>query len=99
MKHSLPILALSAFLVLPSASAEPRSLFEGPFFLGYETEPSMDFGGRTLASFHLAACDLGSLITRRKPVLAVIYEVPLGLMLSTVQHEVNGHGGRVFSRG
>ncbi len=64
-----------------------------PLFLGYETEPGMDFGGRTVAS-------LQSGISRavdqavEKPAVAPAWEFPLAAFLLLVQHEVGGHGGR-----
>ena len=54
----------------------------GPFFLGHETEPSMDYGGRTIASLHTAACDLGWKLSRRMPYLAPAYEAPLAILFS-----------------
>jgi hypothetical protein len=72
----------------------PQQVRAGPYFLGYETEPAMDYGGRTLSSLDLAISDLGSRLVRRKPALAAAYEWPFAYLLSTAQHEVFGHGGR-----
>ncbi len=66
----------------------------GPYFLGHETEPAMDYGGRVMISLHTAVCDAGSLLTRRMPWLAPAYELPLAVLVSTLQHEIHGHGAR-----
>jgi hypothetical protein len=68
-----------------------------PLFLGFGTEPEMDFGGRTVAS-------LDSLISRsfsrigdvgeRHPGLSPVWEFPAGAAVLLLQHEVGGHGGR-----
>ncbi len=66
----------------------------GPYFLGHESEPSMDYGGRVMTSLHTGVSDLGSILTRRFPYVAPAYEVPLALLVSTMQHEIHGHGSR-----
>ncbi len=66
----------------------------GPYFLGHETEPAMDYGGRVMLSLHTAGCDLGSRLTRRIPYVAPAYELPLAILFSTLQHEIHGHGSR-----
>jgi hypothetical protein len=91
-RHAVLIACLPAAAAL---GAEPSTaIMPGPYFLGYETEPAMDYGGRMFTSVDLALCDLGAQLVRRKPALAVLYEAPLALLLSTVQHEISGHGGR-----
>lgn len=71
-----------------------------PFFLGYGTEPGMEFGGRTVASFDaLVARAIGSLgaeggIAARRPGLTPAWEIPLAAVFILAQHEVDGHGGR-----
>lgn len=80
------------------APPEPETAPEGeaawePFFLGYATEPSMDFGGRTVASVQSAvsrAID-GAVDS---PAIAPAWEFPIAVFLLLVQHEVGGHGGR-----
>jgi hypothetical protein len=83
----------------PPASASPTSIAGGadPFFLGYGTEPGMEFGGRTVASIQSLVArsfsridDVGS----RHPGQAPAWEFPVAALLILVQHEVDGHGGR-----
>ena len=64
-----------------------------PLFLGYETEPAMDFGGRTVVSLQAG---ISRAIDRavEKPAVAPAWEFPLAAFLLLVQHEVGGHGGR-----
>lgn len=95
MKYLLSFLLFSLLLPLPSPAQEPAGW--EPLFLGYESEPAMDFGGRTVMS-------LQSLISRgiagirdvgeRHPAVAPAWEFPVGALLLLVQHEVAGHGGR-----
>jgi hypothetical protein len=89
------LIALSAPLSVQAQDSSAPTSWD-PFFLGYETEPGMDFGGRTVASAQ-------SLISRgllsipglnRHPALAPAWEFPVGAFLTVVQHEVGGHGGR-----
>lgn len=96
MKAQHPILAVLAVLFVlaaPSAQAQDHDLY----FLGYETEPAMDFGGRTLTSLHSGLSrafasirDIGE----RHPGLAPVWEFPVAAAILLVQHEVGGHGGR-----
>lgn len=95
MKAAWVTTTFSAALLLLSTRSEAQVTNRwGPYLLGYETEPSMDFGGRFISSVDLAICDAGGALLSRKPALAAAYEVPVGLLLGTVQHEVFGHGGR-----
>ena len=66
------------------------------YFLGFETEPAMDYGGRDIVTLHSAfSRGLGALVNvERRPYLAPIYEWFSAIGLSTVQHEVFGHGSR-----
>jgi hypothetical protein len=67
------------------------------WFLGYETEPAMDFGGRMLVSLQSGLSRaFGSIgdMGERHPGLAPAWEFPLGAAILLVQHEVGGHGGR-----
>jgi hypothetical protein len=66
-------------------------------FLGFETEPAMDYGGRVVASAQDAVAasfagigDAGE----RHPGLAPVWEFPTAAALLLVEHEVLGHGGR-----
>jgi len=92
------ILFLAAALTVPSLHAQsPEPAAWEPLFLGFGTEPEMDFGGRTVMS-------LDSLISRsfsrigdvgaRHPGLAPVWEFPAGAAVLLLQHEVGGHGGR-----
>ena len=93
------VAALSA-PVLHAQTPEP-STWE-PLFLGFGTEPEMDFAGRTVMS-------LDSLISRsfarigdageRHPGLAPAWEFPVGAAVMLLQHEVGGHGGRARELG
>jgi hypothetical protein len=97
-----PLLVILAFFpALAVAQTEPpRPASEAvydPWFLGYETEPAMDFGGRTLASLHSGISRaIGSIrdVGERHPGVAPAWEFPVGAALLLVQHEVGGHGGR-----
>lgn len=85
-------------VLLFATSAHAQKLREplrpGPYFLGYESEPSMDYGGRMIVSLHRGVSDLGAVFTRRFPYVAAAYEFPIALLISSVQHEVFGHGAR-----
>lgn len=96
----LLVLALLLAAALPALAQDvsdpadsPRPASADVYFLGYETEPGMDYGGRTLAS-------LQSGISRafaspiQKPAVAPAWEFPLAALILLVQHEVGGHGGR-----
>lgn len=96
MKHILPFL-LSSLLLTPLPALAQETTGWEPLFLGWESEPAMDLGGRTVVS-------LQSLISRgiagirdmgeRHPAVAPAWEFPVGAVLLLVQHEVDGHGGR-----
>lgn len=81
---------------------EPASDFE-PLFFGWETEPAMEYGGRTLASLQSAASRglRRAFRAERHPAFAPAWEFPVAAFLLLVQHEVGGHGGRAreFSLG
>lgn len=88
--------ALAAGAMAGAAQESPRPDL-APFFVGYETEPAMDYGGRLVAS----ADDLiaGSFARigdagERHPGLAPVWEFPTAAALLLVEHEVLGHGGR-----
>jgi hypothetical protein len=88
------LVVLAVLVVLPApAQAQDHDLY----FLGYETEPAMDFGGRTLTSLQSGLSRaFGSIrdIGERHPGLAPSWEFPVAAAILLVQHEVNGHGGR-----
>jgi hypothetical protein len=79
----------------PAQPAKPPRVFD-PYFLGYEREPSTDFGARSLTSFHGGVCRFAGWVipTRRWPFLAPLYEWPLSLFVETTAHEMGGHGAR-----
>lgn len=84
------------FLLSTAARAQEAAEWD-PLFVGYESEPSMDFGGRTVASLQsVLSRGVGSLwdVGERRPGLSPAWEFPLSAVLLLVQHEVDGHGGR-----
>lgn len=66
------------------------------YFLGFETDPAMDYGGRDITTLHSLACrGIGwAARTERIPFVAPAYEFIFAGGLSVVQHEVFGHGSR-----
>ncbi len=72
-----------------------------PYFLGYEREPAMDAGGRSVASLSRGLSDLLSEATptRRFPWLRAAWEVPMPILLQLVEHEGFGHGARARELG
>jgi hypothetical protein len=96
----LPALALLAMSALPAFSQEPPPGPADPapdltdvYILGYETEPGMDYGGRTVASVQSGISRVFA-IPFKKTSVAPAWEFPLAAALLLVQHEVGGHGGR-----
>jgi hypothetical protein len=94
-----PLLLISLLALLIPASAQAQNELDEPdlWFLGYETEPAMDFGGRTLASIQTGISQgIGSIkdVGERHPGVTPAWEFPVGAALLLVQHEVGGHGGR-----
>lgn len=95
MKKHLVLLSL--FFLLPGMALAQEPLEWEPIFVGYETEPSMDFGGRTVASLQsVLSRAFGSLgdVGEKHPGASPSWEFPVGIFLLLVQHEVDGHGGR-----
>jgi len=93
--RSAGILLLS-FLCLASALRAQPSGWE-PIFLGYGSEPEMDYGGRSVMSLQsVLSRSFGSIngVGTRHPGLSPAWEFPVGAALLLVQHEVGGHGGR-----
>ena len=98
-RRALPLCLAVLTALSTSAHAQPAPAAapsHDPLFLGYESEPGMDFGGRTVASVQaLVSRGIGSIPhVDRHPGLAPVWEFPVGAFLSVVQHEVDGHGGR-----
>jgi hypothetical protein len=67
-----------------------------PHGLGWQSEPAMEFGGRSLATIQeLSSSFFGrTSAAARQPALAASWEFPTALILFLAQHEVMGHGGR-----
>jgi hypothetical protein len=93
----LPVLALLLSAAIPAlaqeAAAPPQPASTDVYFLGYETEPGMDYGGRTVASLQ-SGLSRAFAAPFQKTSVAPAWEFPLGALLLLVQHEVGGHGGR-----
>src|SRR5215218_7716814 len=97
MKAQYPVLAVLIVLVVLPAPTQAQSPDHDLYFLGYETEPAMDFGGRTLTSLQSGLSRaFGSIrdMGERHPGLAPSWEFPVAAAILLVQHEVGGHGGR-----
>ena len=99
LRHLLTALALgllgASLLPAPLAAADEAESHD-PLYLGWGSEPAMEDGGRVVASFTEAISrGLGSIHgASEHPGLATAWEIPLGVVLILVQHEVVGHGGR-----
>src|SRR5436305_9240016 len=67
-----------------------------PSFLGYGSEPAMDFGGRSIASLDDAIARLFAHtdVAHEHPGLAPVWEFPTAATVMLLQHEIGGHGGR-----
>jgi phosphohistidine phosphatase SixA len=65
-----------------------------PYFLGWQSEPTMDASGRMVDSAQRGVSRAFAAIAPSRPGLAPAWEFPLAVFLSLVQHEVAGHGGR-----
>lgn len=91
------ILLSLLLLPLPALAQGTASLDEfDPYFLGYETEPDMDYAGRTVMSLQsgLSRALGAAFDVEERPGLAPAWEFPLAAVLMLVQHEIGGHGGR-----
>jgi hypothetical protein len=100
IRSLLSILALLSLAAHPALAQDeldptdpPRPEIANVYFLGYETEPGMDYGGRTVASLQ-SAISRAFTIPFKKTAVAPAWEFPLAAALLLVQHEVGGHGGR-----
>jgi hypothetical protein len=100
MRHAVLFLtfSVSALLLAPTLHAQPADLSTWePSFLGYGTEPEMDYGGRTVMSLQSAVsrgvAAIGH-VGEKHPGLAPVWEFPAAAALVLIQHEVDGHGGR-----
>jgi hypothetical protein len=66
------------------------------YFVGWERDPAMEYGGRDVVSLHGVVCRgmEWMLPVKEHPLATFFYESYLGVMFSTVQHEMFGHGSR-----
>ena len=81
-----------ALAAAASAGSLTNRAFDA-YFLGFETDPAMDYGGASVVSVHSL---LSRGISRVVPIsyAAPAYEFFFAAGLSTFQHEVFGHGSR-----
>ena len=98
MKKALVGIGLGwALAAAASAGSLTNRAFDA-YFLGFETDPAMDYGGASIVSVHSLLCRG---VSRFVPIsyAAPAYEFFFAGGLSTVQHEMFGHGsrGREFS--
>ncbi len=97
MNRIIAVVAISACLAGGMVLAAPETnTAESLYFLGFETEPAMDYGGRDVATLQSGISRGLRWVTRvdRHPAIAAAYEVAVAGGLSVVQHEVFGHGSR-----
>src|SRR4051794_30855753 len=90
-------LLLLVVLLTPALQAQSTASAWDPLFLGYGTEPEMDYGGRTVMSLQSAVSRGLAAIGgagEKHPGLAPVWEFPVGAAVLLLQHEVDGHGGR-----
>src|SRR5436305_15209641 len=68
-----------------------------PSFLGYGSEPAMDFGGRSIASLDDAIARLFAHtdVAHEHPRLAPAWELPTATTVMLLPHEVCAHSRRV----
>ena len=65
------------------------------YFLGYETGVNMEYGGRVVESLDGLTCRaVQQYFGEDNHGWAPMWEVPIGILTSTMQHEINGHGSR-----
>ena len=85
-------------LVAEAAAAPMTNAVHDPYFLGYEMDPAMDYGGAGILDLQaLASRGLASVLP--SSYAAPVYEFFLASGLCTVQHEVFGHGARARENG
>jgi hypothetical protein len=92
--------ALLALVALPAGAQQPAAW--EPLFLGFGTEPEMDYAGRTVASLQsLLSRSIGRIgrVGERHPGVAPAWEFPAATAMLLLQHEVAGHGGRARESG
>lgn len=100
----LSLLSLSSLLFSAGAlrAQTPSPALWDPVFLGYGSEPEMDFGGRTVMSLQsVLSRSFSSIrgIGARHPGLSPAWEFPVAGFMILLQHEVDGHGGRARELG
>lgn len=93
MKKALVGIGLGwALAAAASAGSLTNRVFDA-YFLGFETDPAMDYGGADVTSVHSLLCRGVSRYVRVS-YAAPAYEFFFAGGLSTVQHEIFGHGSR-----
>lgn len=97
MRYLLSLLFLLLLTLPIQAQLPPTATGWQPIFIGYGSEPEMDFGGRTVTSLQsILSRAIGGIgdVGERRPAVAPVWEFPVAAALLLVQHEVGGHGGR-----
>ena len=89
----------SAMLAQTTPSVTPPRIENQwePLFVGYSSEPGMDYGGRAFAALESAGSRLiGDInqIGSRHPTVRLAWELPLAGFFTMVNHEIMGHGSR-----
>jgi len=91
-----PIMVVLGFVIAMSGVAQAAPLTNRVFdayFLGFESEPAMDYGGQDVVTVH-SAISRGLSKVVKTSYVAPAYEFFFAAGLSTFQHEVFGHGSR-----
>ena len=93
MKKALVGIGLGWTLAAAATAGALTNRTFDAYFVGFETDPAMDYGGATVVSAHSLLCRG---VSRILPVsyAAPAYEFFFAAGLSTFQHEVFGHGSR-----
>ena len=93
MRKALVLFGVGMLLAGAAESASLTNRVFDAYFLGFETDPAMDAGGADVTSVHSLLCRG---VSRYVPLsyVAPAYEFFFAGGLSTVQHEVFGHGSR-----
>lgn len=93
MRKALVLCGVWMMLASVAESASLTNRVFDAYFLGFETDPAMDYGGADIVSAHSLLCRG---ISHYAPIsyAAPAYEFFFAAGLSTVQHEVFGHGSR-----
>jgi len=92
----LPWIIAFTFLVSGFVSeVDSVSDFETlPIFIGWETEPAMDYGGKMLSSFQVMQANRLDAAMGDKVWSRIVAGTLPGMFNMLLQHEIIGHGGR-----